>query len=150
MDSYINNMVNLSQPGEQKRVSQQTLYRSLGLEYEEERRKIREEDIDDAIRQREMQALARLPLHELKALGPGDEIGEIADEPVPGQSPYEPVQEGTMPGVPGTSPGGALGTPAPMGMGGGPKPGGAPPPGPIGTGPAGGGPKPAAPPTPAP
>ncbi len=40
MDSYINNMVNLSQgEGVQKRVSLQTLYRSLGLEYEEEQRK---------------------------------------------------------------------------------------------------------------
>lgn len=145
MDSYINNMVNLSQgEGVQKRVSLQTLYRSLGLEYEEEQRKIGYEDIQDAIRTREIASLARYPLHELKALGPGDEIMEVVDEPVPGQSPYEPAVEGQQggPGVPGPGgPPGGLGAPPPLG-GGGPKPGGAPPPGPIGTGPAGGGPKP--------
>jgi hypothetical protein len=135
MDSYINNMVNLSQgEGVQKRVSLQTLYRSLGLEYEEEQRKIRYEDIQDAIRTREIAAMARYSIHELKALGPGDEIEEVADEPVPGQSPYEPAAEGGAPGGPG-GPGGPMGGPPPLG---GPKPGGAPPPAPIG----GGGPKP--------
>ena len=148
MDSYINNMVNLSQgEGAQKRVSLQTLYRSLGLEYEEEQRKIRYEDIQDAIRTREIAAMQRYSIHELKALGPGDEIEEVADEPVPGQSPYEPAAEGGMPGAP---PGGPMGgAPPPMGglgggLGGGPKPGGAPPPAPIGGGgakpPGGGGP----------
>lgn len=133
MDSYINNMVNLSQgEGVQKRVSLQTLYRSLGLEYEEEQRKIRYEDIQDAIRTREITSLARYPLHELKALGPGDEIMEVVDEPVPGQSPYEPAVEGQQ-GGPGAPAPGGLGGPPPLG-GGGPKPGGAPPPGPIGTG----------------
>jgi hypothetical protein len=163
MDSYINNMVNLSQgEGAQKRVSLQTLYRSLGLEYEEEQRKIRYEDIQDAIRNREIQALARYPLHELKSLGPGDEIEEVADEPVPGESPYEPAAEAAVPGQ--VPPGGAPplgGAPPPLGGGGGgPKPGGAPPPAPIGGGgapkppggggapaPAGGG-APPAPPTP--
>jgi hypothetical protein len=134
MDSYINNMVNLSQgEGVQKRVSLQTLYRSLGLEYEEEQRKIRYEDIQDAIRTREIAALTRYPIHELKALGPGDEIEEVADEPVPGQSPYEPEAAGG---------GGAPGAP-PMG-GGGTMPG-APPPSPIG----GGGAKPPPPAKPA-
>ncbi len=149
MDSYINNMVSLSQgEGAQKRVSLQTLYRSLGLEYEEEQRKIRYEDIQDAIRNREIQALARYPLHELKSLGPGDEIEEVADEPVPGESPYEPVAEA----VPGQAPGGAPplgGAPPPLG-GGGLRPGGAPPPAPIGGGgaprPPGGGGAPPPPP----
>lgn len=125
MDSYINNMVNLSQgEGVQKRVSLQTLYRSLGLEYEEEQRKIRYEDIQDAIRTREISAMQRYSIHELKALGPGDEIEEVADEPVPGQSPYEPPTGGgptggapSMPGMP----------PMPGG-----KPAGAPPSAPIG------------------
>ena len=121
MDSYINNMVNLSQgEGAQKRVSLQTLYRSLGLEYEEEQRKIRYEDIQDAIRLREIQAMARYSIHELKALGPGDEIEEVADEPVPGQSPYEPTAGAGM----GVGPGAPGGPPMP----------GAPPPSPIGGG----------------
>lgn len=127
MDSYINNMVNLSQgEGAQKRVALQTLYRSLGLEYEEEQRKIRYEDIQDAIRTREIAAMQRYSIHELKSLGPGDEIEEVADEPVPGQSPYEPPAGGaggpggsSMPGMP----------PMPGG-----KPSGAPPSSPIGSG----------------
>jgi hypothetical protein len=136
MDSYINNMVNLSQgEGVQKRVSLQTLYRSLGLEYEEEQRKIRYEDIQDAIRTREIAALVRYPIHELKALGPGDEIEEVADEPVPGQSPYEPEAAGGAPGAPPMGGGGAMpGAPPPTPIGGG---GAKPPP-----------PKPPAPPAP--
>lgn len=126
MDSYINNMVNLSQgEGVQKRVSLQTLYRSIGLEYEEEQRKIRYEDIQDAIRAREIAAMARYSIHELKALGPGDEIEEVADEPVPGQSPYEPAADAGGAGGP------PMGGPPSLG---GPKPGGAPPPSPIGSG----------------
>ena len=135
MDSYINNLVNLSQgEGVQKRVSLQTMYRSLGLEYEEEQRKIRFEDVQDAIRMREVAAMARYPIHELKSLGPGDEIEEVADEPVPGESPYEPPGETGAGGAPGGAPGGMPGAP-----------GGAPPPAPIGGG--GGGPKPPPPPT---
>ena len=54
MDSYIQNMITLSTgEGTQKRVSMQTTYRGLGLEYEEEQKKIRYEDIQDAIRTRE-------------------------------------------------------------------------------------------------
>jgi hypothetical protein len=130
MDSYINQMVNLTQgEGVAKRASIQTLYRSLGLEYEEEQRKIRYEDIQEAIRARELQALAKYDLHELKALGPGDEIDEAADEPVPGESPYIIPQTGAAPsggGMGGGAPGG-------LGMGGGigPMPG-SPPPAPIG------------------
>jgi hypothetical protein len=136
MDSYINNMVNLSQgEGVQKRVSLQTLYRSLGLEYEEEQRKIRYEDIQDAIRTREIAAMQRYSIHELKSLGPGDEIEEVADEPVPGQSPYEPPAGG------GGAPGGGPSLPGAPPMPGG-KPAGAPPPSPIGGG------KPSGPPPP--
>ena len=126
MDSYVNNMINLSQgEGAQKRGSIQTLYRSLGLEYEEERRKLRYEDIQDAIRSREIAAMQRYSLHELKSLSPGDEIDEVADEPVPGQSPYEnPTNESASgsPSLPGVHP-----------MPGG-KPSGAPPSAPIGSG----------------
>jgi hypothetical protein len=126
MDSYINNLVNLTQgDGAQKRVSLQTLYRSLGLDYEEEHRKLRYEDIQDAIRAREQASLQRYNLHELKSLGPGDEIDEVTSEPVPGESPY-------------IAPGGGMpqGGPSPMGggMGGaglGSMPG-APPPAPVG------------------
>lgn len=128
MDSYINNLVNLSQgEGAQKRVALQTLYHSLGLEYEEEQRKMRYEDIQDTIRMKEIAAMQKYSIYELKALGPGDEIDGVADEPVPGESPYE-APEGVGPG-----PGAPPGPPMP----------GAPPSAPIGGGgmkpPAGGG-----------
>lgn len=113
MDSYINQMVQLTQgEGVQKRASLQTMYRSLGLEYEEEQRKIRYEDIQDAIRVREIQALGKYKLNELKALGPGNEIDEPLDEPVPGQSPYVVPQGGT--GGADNGSGGGLGGSAPI------------------------------------
>jgi hypothetical protein len=151
MSDYINNLSQLSQgEGAQKRVSLQTLYRSLGLEYEEEQRKIRYEDIQDAIRIKEIQSLQRYSLNELRALTPDDEIEEVTEEPVPGESPYLAVpQQPGMPGAPG-APG------APPGMGMPPAPGAGGPPAPIGGGPKppGGGPKPpppgGAPPPPAP
>jgi hypothetical protein len=59
---YINILVQLS-TGENKQVPQQTLYRSLGLEYEEERRKLRKEDIYDAIRTKELQSLGLNIVH---------------------------------------------------------------------------------------
>lgn len=149
MDSYINNLVNLSQgEGAQKRVSLQTLYRSIGLEYEEEQRKIKYEDIQDAIRIRELAAMQRYSIHELKSLSPGDDIEEVADEPVPGESPYEPADQAAGGPAGGGGLGGGLGGPAlpgappaaPIGGGGAPKPpakspmsggGGTPPPIPV-------------------
>ena len=125
MDSFINNMVNLSQgEGAAKRVSLQTLYRSLGLEYEEEQRKIRYEDIQDAIRMKEMAALSKYSIHELKSLRPGDDIEEV-NEPVPGESPF-------VPGEVGESSGGGGGIPS-GGGGLGPMPG-SPPSSPVGGG----------------
>ncbi len=134
MDSYINQMVQLTTgEGVAKRASLQTLYRSLGLEYEEEQRKIRYEDIQDAIRTKELASLAQYDLHELRALGPGDEIDEVTpiNQPVPGESPFVTP----LGAVPGAAPsggglgGGGLGAPP----GPGPMPG-APPPAPIGGG----------------
>lgn len=150
MSDYISNLSQLAQgEGMQKKVSLQTLYRSLGLEYEDEQRKMRYEDIQDAIRMREQQSLARYSLDSLRALGPNDEISEVEDEPVPGESPYvaPAMQQPGMPGLPGAPPmpggGGLPPMPPPPGGGGGlgaPKP----PPAPIGGGPRTG--KPPAPP----
>lgn len=135
---FVNVLVQLS--GEQKKVSQQTLYRSLGLEYEEERRKIKKEDIADAIRKKELMSLDRMPLNELRALSDEDEIPEITEPPLPGQSPYADTG---MPTAPGMEPGGPGGLPPLPGLGG-PPPGGglggAPPPPPGGPGGAPGGP----------
>ena len=75
--------------GERKLVSVHTLYRSLGLDYEDEQRKIRQENIDEAIQKRESEILSKLSLTELRALDDEDEIPDIADHPVPGESPEE-------------------------------------------------------------
>lgn len=145
---FVNVLVQLS--GEQKKVSQQTLYRSLGLEFEEERRKIKKEDISDAIRKKELMSLDRMSLNELRALTEEDEIPEIVEPPLPGQSPYattpggdQPGGPGGLPPLPGMSGGGPdLGLPPPP-MGGGAGPG----PGPE-VGPPGGGATPPPPPPP--
>lgn len=149
MSDYINNLAQLSQgEGVQKRVSLETLYRSLGLQYEDEQRKMRYEDIQDAIRQREIGALSRYSLNELRALSPNDEIEEVAEPPVPGESPY--LDAGAIPGAGGAPPpmGGGAGMgmpppppppPAPIGGGGATKPR-TPPAPPVGGAPGGGAP----------
>lgn len=116
-DTYINSLVTLSQgQADQKRVSIHTLYRSLGLEYEDEVRKMRKENIQNAISKKEMEALGVMDLNSLRALDDEDEIPEpkqagAAEPPLPGEQPGG--------GAPGGMP--DLG----MGM---PPPGGAPPP----------------------
>lgn len=99
-----------------KQVSLQTLHRSLGLSYEEERRRIREEMIDEQVFAKEQQVLGNMRLSELLGLDPSKSITE---------PPGEDAAPGTeLPGVGGAAPdpmGGA------GGMGGGmpsPPPGG--------------------------
>lgn len=104
LESYVQNLRDLT--GEQKRVSIHTLYRSLGLEWEEERRKIRKEDIADAIRKKEQGSLEKMNLNELRTLNEEDEIPEILDAPLPGMSPYESGS-----GAPGGDAGGSSGLP---------------------------------------
>lgn len=123
MNDYIQNVLNLAQgsgqPGTSK-VSLQTVYRSLGLEYEDEKRKMRYEDIDEIIRQKELEALQRYDLSSLRALGPHDEITEPVDSPVPGQTSFVDPPSADD-GMPGGMPGGLGGPPGGM-PGGGPKP----------------------------
>lgn len=142
-DTYINSLVTLSQgQADQKRVSIHTLYRSLGLEYEDEVRKMRKENIQNAISKKEMDALTAMDLNSLRALDDEDEI------PEPKQS-----GAGQEPPLPGEQPGGAPGGLPDMGMGmPPPPPGGGPPPPPPPSGgdaglpPPGGGAPPGPPP----
>ena len=119
---YINILVQLS--GDQKKVSQHTLYKSLGLEYEEERRKTKKEDIADTIRKKELMTLERMPLNELRSLTEEDEIREITEAPNATDSPYSDA--GTLPGAPGSSDMGMSLPPMPSSLG--PLSGGSPPP----------------------
>jgi hypothetical protein len=87
MSDYITQLSQLV--GEKKMVSIHTLYRSLGLDYEEEQRKIRQESIDEAIKIKEEDVLSRLSLTELRALDEDEDIPDLPDIPVPGESPDE-------------------------------------------------------------
>ena len=90
-----------------KQVSLQTLHRSLGLSYEEERRRIREEMIQDQIFAKEQQVLGAMKLSELIALDPTKTIVEP-----PSQDVAPPVEGGGLPGV-GGPPGMDMGAPPP-------------------------------------
>ena len=109
---YINILSTLTQgEGEQKRASIQTLYYSLGLEYEDEIRKMRKESIQAEITKKEKAALTALDLNALRALDEDDEIPEPAaqaggEAPLPGEGP----PGGGMPDL-GAPPGGEGGGP---------------------------------------
>jgi len=139
LQDYIQNISSLVTA---KQVSLETLYRSLGLNYEDERQKMRKEAVNDAIRQREEQALASMSLIELRALDPEREIME----PTQAAQPLGGMPGAGAPGAEtgmGAPPGGGPGGMPPMAGGGGGLPGGlpelAPPPGEAMAGPGGAG-----------
>jgi hypothetical protein len=104
------------------RISNHTLYKSLGLEYEDEVRKIRKEQIDLAIQSREVETLAKMPLDEIRSIKDDTEIKEI-DGDLPGQA----GMGGSEPPLPGESPSGGVSSP----FGGSSSPGPLPPPPPT-------------------
>ncbi len=130
---YIQTLVQMAQgQGADKKVSVQTVYRSLGLDWEDEVRKMKVESIQDAINEKEKAALAAIPLTELRSLGPDDPIDEPEETPLPGEAPPGgPGEEGGggLPGLPGLGPppGGPPPAPPTGGGGGGAPEGGAPP-----------------------
>jgi hypothetical protein len=151
VDNYINilNQLSNTQPGQIPKVSQQTLYRSLGLNLEEERRLVKEQMIHEAITQKEQMILNTLTLSALRALKPEDNVIEPTEAPLPGTPGSE---ESGMPGMGGGMMGGMPPMGPPLGglpMGGMPPMGGPPPP-PLGGGMGGPEGGPAAPPGPAP
>ena len=77
LQDYIGNISNLVGA---KQASVQTLYKSLGLNYEEERVRMRQEAIHDSIRRREEEALGKMTLSELRGLDPEKEIMEPVEE----------------------------------------------------------------------
>jgi hypothetical protein len=120
---YVNTLVQLTNT-DQKKVSNHTLYRSLGLDYDDERLKMRKEDIMEAVRVKELASLARIPLNELRTLTEDEdaEIPEITEDANQVNSPYSdatqgpPGAEGGMGGMPGGGGGGAM-LPALPGLG---------------------------------
>lgn len=129
---YIQNLITLTGGGaEQKRASLHTLYRSMGLEYENEIRMMRVEAIQDAIAKQEAASLATMGLNELRALDEDDEIPEPEEAvgaggpggapPLPGESPMGDMGGGGLGGGLPPMPGGGGGEMGGMEM---PTPGG--------------------------
>jgi len=106
---YINGLVTLTQgEGDAKRASLHTLYRSLGLEFEDEIRKMRKEAIQSAINAKEKAALTAMDLNALRALDEEDEIpepegaaagGAPGEAPLPGEAPGGAPPGGGLPGL---------------------------------------------------
>lgn len=135
MDNYINILNQLTQPGPQgepPKVSNDTLFRSLGLDPEEERRRVRHQMVQDTIAMKEKMIAQKLSLSQLRALKEDEEIVEPTEEPLPGvPGAGAPGGPGGM-GAPGGGPGGPLGGgplggPGGGGMGAPPLGGGGPP-----------------------
>ena len=92
MGDYVQGLKELT-TDQDKRVSLHTLYRSMGLDWEDEKRKIREEAIEKAILEKEMESLKKMSLNELRALGPNDEIQEPEEGLLPGEQPSQEEQQ---------------------------------------------------------
>lgn len=80
---------------DKKQISVHTLYRSLGLNWEEEQRMIREEMVRTAIMEKESKELGKMSLVELRALDSDEQITETAgnEEVVPGEVSAVPGEE---------------------------------------------------------
>lgn len=92
---YINSLMQMrSANQEAPEISKQTIYRSLGLDFEDESRKLRAEAIQDAILAKEKEAIKRYSLNELRTLSPDDAIEFKDEEPVPGEQTGEEGGEG--------------------------------------------------------
>jgi hypothetical protein len=120
MNDYISSISNFVGS---KQVSLHTLYRSLGLSYEEEMKRLNEEALDLAIRTKKEEIMNQLRLSELENLDPEGALPEPTEETMPGMGLPGEEGAGGLPGVPGG--GGMPGMPGggPGGLGG---PGGPP------------------------
>lgn len=119
VDTYIGHLLNLidkAPPTAPTGVSRTTVYRSLGLDFQDELANQRKEAIQMAITAKEMAAIANMSLSELRTLDPDQPIIEKEGAPLPGVAP----PGGEAP------PGGDMGLPPSPDMG--PPPGGGEPP----------------------
>lgn len=114
---YINSLVTLTQGEDSaKRASLHTLYRSLGLEFEDEVRKMRKEAIQSAINLKEKTSLAAMDLTALHALDEEDEIPEVQNPQGQPNGPGSPLPGETSGAIPPPSglPGLDLSAPPPI------------------------------------
>lgn len=115
VETYISTLKELTTgEGGQKRASVHSLYRSLGLDWADEQRKIRKESIAAVIAEKEKAALTAMDLNSLRAITDDDEIIEQETQnsgglppppemPVPGEAPGGPAG-GALPPLPGLEP----------------------------------------------
>ena len=99
MQDYINSISNFVG---NKQVSLQTLHRSLGLSYEEEKERLKSEQIADAVFAKQQQILGSMRLSELANLDPSKPIPEPAET-------VEAEGGGGEGGLPGMDSGGDMG-----------------------------------------
>lgn len=103
VDTYIGHLLQLidkAAPTSAGGVSRKTLYRSLGLNFEDEVANVKKEYIEMLILQKEMQELQNMDLSKLRSLDPDKPIVESQDAPLPG------VPAGGLPGSPDAMSGG--------------------------------------------
>lgn len=89
VESHISTLLSMTE-GEghhNRRASRHTLYRSLGMDYDDEMRKVREEMINEAIMEKEAENIKKMALTDLRTLSakPDTEIKEIEDALVAGE-----------------------------------------------------------------
>ncbi len=101
LQDYVSNISNLVGTNQ---ASVHTLYRSLGLNYKDENKLIRQEAIDKAIAQREQTVLAGMSLQQLRSL----DLDQDILEPLPDEEQNSPGVSGG-PGDMGTGMGGDMG-----------------------------------------
>lgn len=94
LSDYINFLSGLS-TSENRIVSVHSLFRSLGLDYEDEQRMIKKEKAAEAIIRKEEEALNKMSLTELRALDLSDEIPDTVTE----SSEAAPKEEAPSEGV---------------------------------------------------
>jgi len=107
-EGYIQNLISLSQGQEgEKRVAVHELHRALGLDFDDQMRKIRKESIANEILKKEKEQLAKMSLNELRSLTDEDEIQEKQNvdgkDKLPGEvgEGGEAGGLGGLPGMPG-------------------------------------------------
>lgn len=109
VDTYIGHLLNLVEKGPPTTpvgVSRGTIYRSLGLDFQDELANQRREAIQMAILTKEIAAINKMSLSELRTLDPDAPIIEKEDAPLPGVPTEGPGMPPDMAGGP-PGPGGA-------------------------------------------
>lgn len=99
VDNYINilNTLATSNP-EKPTISKTTLFRSLGLNIDEERRRIKDEMIQNTIMEKEQQIMKQMSLGTLRSIKPDQDIVEPNEMALPGTTSADSEDAGSLGG----------------------------------------------------